>query len=86
MLTFPSFINRRENCSIHFSHDDNSDDSFGMRGSARACLSISMSHKVHSVFAIVVSHHGTDHPAEVDRVCSSEVVSVLVTEVLWADL
>lgn len=37
-------------------------------------------------FVSVVSHHSADHPAEVDRVSSKLVVSVLVAEVLRADL
>lgn len=41
---------------------------------------------MHSLYVTVVSHHCRDHPAEVDRVYSLTVVSVFVTEVLWADL
>lgn len=34
----------------------------------------------------VVSHHGADHPAEVDGVCPLSVVSAAVSQVLRADL
>lgn len=40
----------------------------------------------HTVSAIAVSYHSTDHLADVDRVYSSNVVTVFVTVVLWADL
>lgn len=34
----------------------------------------------------VVSHHGTDDPADVDGVSSQGEVTVFVPEVLWAEL
>lgn len=47
---------------------------------------VHMLHIQYKVFVSVVSHHSTDHPAKVDRVCSLNVVFVFVTEVLWGDL